>query len=54
MLVQEMEVLKQKLGEESKKLEQRKKAIDIELSDIQPLVDEAKSAVGTSISINLG
>ena len=43
---QEMEVLKGKLGEETVKLEQRKKAIDIELAEIQPLVDEAKAAVG--------
>ena len=46
---QEMEVLKTNLGEETVKLEQRKKAIDIELADIQPLVDEAKKAVGAFI-----
>ena len=50
---QEMEVLKSKLGEETVKLEQRKKAIDIELADIQPLVDEAKSAVGNIKSESL-
>ena len=41
-----MEVLKQKQGEESVKLEKRKKAIDIELSEIEPLIREAKDAVG--------
>ena len=48
---QEMEVLKTNLGEETVKLEQRKKAIDIELADIQPLVDEAKKAVGAFLLI---
>ena len=42
----EMETLKQKQGEESVKLEKRKKAIEIELSEIEPLVKEAKDAVG--------
>ena len=42
----EMEVLKQKQNEERAKLEKRKKAIDIELSEIEPLVQEAKRAVG--------
>ena len=41
-----MEVLKQKQGEESVKLEKRKKAIEIELSEIEPLVKEAQEAVG--------
>ena len=41
-----METLKQKQGEESLKLEKRKKAIEIELSEIEPLVQEAKNAVG--------
>jgi dynein heavy chain 2 len=41
-----MEVLKQKQGEEAVKLEKRKKAIDIELSEIEPLIREAKDAVG--------
>ena len=41
-----METLKQKQGEESLKLEKRKKAIEIELSEIEPLVQEAKDAVG--------
>eukprot|EP00116_Pleurobrachia_bachei_P000920 sb/3461182/ len=50
---QEMEVLKGKLAEETVKLEQRKKAIDIELQDIQPLVDEAKAAVGNIKSEDL-
>lgn len=42
----EMEVLRQKQGEEAIKLEKRKKAIDIELSEIEPLIREAKDAVG--------
>ena len=41
-----METLKQKQGEESLKLEKRKKAIEIELSEIEPLIQEAKDAVG--------
>jgi dynein heavy chain 2 len=42
----EMEVIQQKQSEERTKLEQRKKAIDIELSEIEPLVAEARKAVG--------
>jgi dynein heavy chain 2 len=42
----EMEQLKQKQSEERSKLEKRKKAIDIELSEIEPLIREAKKAVG--------
>ena len=42
----EMEVLKQQQSEERKKLEKRKKAIDIELSEIEPLIRESKQAVG--------
>ena len=42
----EMEVLKQQQSEERVKLEKRKKAIDIELSEIGPLIAEAKKAVG--------
>ena len=48
-----MEVLKQKLSEESLKLEQRKKAIDIELSEIEPAVREAQQAVGNIKSESL-
>ena len=43
----EMEVLKERQVEEKAKLEKRKKAIDIELSEIEPLVTEAKKAVGS-------
>ena len=43
---QEMEVLRQQQSEERQKLEKRKKAIDIELSEIEPLVREAQQAVG--------
>ena len=42
----EIEVLKQCQNEERVKLEKRKKAIDIELSEIEPLVQEARKAVG--------
>ena len=43
----EMEVLKERQADEKAKLEKRKKAIDIELSEIEPLVNEAKKAVGS-------
>ena len=42
----EVEILKQQQSEERVKLEKRKKAIDIELSEIEPLIREAKKAVG--------
>lgn len=42
----EMEIVKQQQSEERIKLEKRKKAIDIELSEIEPLIQEAKQAVG--------
>ena len=42
----EVEQLKQQQSEERVKLEKRKKAIDIELSEIEPLIREAKKAVG--------
>lgn len=42
----EMEQLKQQQSEERVKLEKRKKAIDIELSEIEPLIRESKKAVG--------
>ena len=42
----EMEVLKLQQSEERVKLEKRKKAIDIELSEVEPLVQEARKAVG--------
>ena len=41
-----MEIIQQKQSEERAKLEKRKKAIDIELSEIEPLVAEARKAVG--------
>ena len=43
---QEMERLKVEMADESVKMKERKKKIDAELSEIQPLVDEAKEAVG--------
>ena len=42
----EMETLKHQAAEEDKVLQKRKKAIDLELKDVQPLVDSAKAAVG--------
>ena len=41
-----MEVLKGQAAEEDKVLQRRKKDIDAELKDVEPLVQEAKSAVG--------
>jgi len=49
-----MEVLQQQATEENKKLEKRKKEIDSELSQIEPLVREAKQAVGNIKSETLG
>eukprot|EP00117_Sycon_ciliatum_P036543 scpid1236/ scgid27488/ Cytoplasmic dynein 2 heavy chain 1; Dynein heavy chain isotype 1B len=43
---QEMEVLKGRQSEEASKLEKRKKAIEVELSEVEPLIKEAKRAVG--------
>ncbi|XP_041357041.1 cytoplasmic dynein 2 heavy chain 1-like isoform X2 [Gigantopelta aegis] len=43
----EMEILKQQAAEENQKLEKRKKAIDLEMADIEPLVQEARRAVGS-------
>ena len=42
----EMEKIRQHQNEERVMLEKRKKAIDIELSDVEPLVAESKKAVG--------
>ncbi|KAG1684369.1 Cytoplasmic dynein 2 heavy chain 1 [Nymphon striatum] len=42
----EMEKLKDQTEIENEKLEKRKEAIDIELTEIEPLVQEAKAAVG--------
>ncbi|XP_053312461.1 cytoplasmic dynein 2 heavy chain 1 isoform X2 [Spea bombifrons] len=42
----EMEKIKHKLAEESVKIEERKQKIEDELKEVQPLVDEAKRAVG--------
>ena len=50
----EMEVIKGKQSEERAKLETRKKAIDIELSEIEPLVAQAKKAVGSIKPATLG
>jgi len=41
-----MEVLKGQAAEEDKVLQRRKKDIDAELKDVEPLVQEAKAAVG--------
>ncbi|KAK3100036.1 hypothetical protein FSP39_013759 [Pinctada imbricata] len=42
----EMEELKKQAAEEDKVLQQRKKVIDRELAEVEPLVQEAKAAVG--------
>ena len=42
----EMEELKKKAAEENKFLEKRKAAIDLELAEVEPLLLEAKRAVG--------
>uniref|UniRef100_A0A8C9S5I7 Cytoplasmic dynein 2 heavy chain 1 n=1 Tax=Scleropages formosus TaxID=113540 RepID=A0A8C9S5I7_SCLFO len=42
----EMERIKGKMAEEVSKIEERKAKIDDELKEVQPLVDEAKRAVG--------
>ncbi len=49
-----MEVLQKQAAEENKKLEKRKGEIDIELSEVEPLVREAKQAVGSIKSETLG
>ena len=49
-----MEVLKKQAGEENKKLDKRKVEIDAELSEVGPLVEEAKKAVGGIKSESLG
>ncbi|KAM7291628.1 hypothetical protein ISCGN_028201 [Ixodes scapularis] len=43
----EMEALKEKMEQENKKLSKRKKEIDLELAQIEPLIQEAKAAVGS-------
>ena len=51
---QEMEKLKKKANEESKKLEKRKEEIDQELAEVEPLLREAKAAVGSIKAETLG
>ena len=41
-----METLKTKQAEETRKLEKRKKEIEVELKEVAPLVKEAQDAVG--------
>lgn len=48
-----MEVLKGQAAEENVKLEKRKRAIDSELAEVEPLVKEAKAAVGSIKSESL-
>lgn len=43
----EMEELKKSAAEENKALEKRKKAIDQEMAAVEPLVQEARRAVGS-------
>jgi dynein heavy chain 2 len=49
----EVETLQVKLGKEESDLNQRKRGIEDELSDIQPLIDSARKAVGQIKSDNL-
>ena len=49
-----MEVLQKQAAEENKKLEKRKGEIDLELAEVEPLVQEAKKAVGSIKSETLG
>ncbi|XP_028968661.1 cytoplasmic dynein 2 heavy chain 1 [Galendromus occidentalis] len=42
----EMQTLQKRMVQENKKQEQRKKEIDAELSEIEPLINQAKDAVG--------
>ncbi|KAI0210443.1 Cytoplasmic dynein 2 heavy chain 1 [Lamellibrachia satsuma] len=50
----EMETLQKQAAEENKKLGLRKKDIDVELAEIEPLVREAKKAVGSIKTETLG
>ncbi|PIO40456.1 hypothetical protein AB205_0197530, partial [Aquarana catesbeiana] len=49
----EMEKIKHKIAEESAKIEERQRQIDDELKDVQPLIEEAKQAVGNIKSESL-
>jgi len=49
-----MEALSKKESEEREKLEKRKSQIDKELAEIEPMVQEAKSAVGNIKNETLG
>lgn len=42
-----MELLAGQVSEETVSMEKQKREIDVELADIQPLVDQAKKAVGS-------
>jgi len=50
----EMEELSKKASEDREKLENRKKKIDKELAEIEPMVQEAKAAVGNIKNETLG
>ncbi|XP_073674385.1 cytoplasmic dynein 2 heavy chain 1-like [Garra rufa] len=49
----EMEKIKERMAHEVSKIEERKKKIDEELREVQPLVEEAKQAVGNIKSESL-
>ena len=49
-----MEILQKQAAEENKKLDKRKREIDTELAEIEPLVKETKAAVGNIKSETLG
>ena len=42
-----MEQLKEKVNEETSSIERQKREIDDELAETQPLIDQAKQAVGS-------
>ena len=48
-----MEKLKKEIAEENGKLMKRKSQIDVELQDVEPVLQAAKTAVGTIKSENL-
>lgn len=50
---EEMESLKDKTEKENEQLKIRKKEIELELADVEPLIQEARSAVGNIKSESL-
>ena len=50
----EIEELQKEAGKEGQKLDKRKKAIEEELKEIEPIVNEAKRSVGNIRTETLG